>query len=261
MKSEKNNRTIRLAGTADRATLYQLWQNCFHDPEAFADYYFDYWFKENKVLMLEEQSELKAMLHLNPYKIAFNGLLLDSYYIVGVATAENYRHRKAMTQLLREAFVLAYDTGMPFVYLMPADEAIYRPFQFAYIYAQQVEKKIISPQKEQSFVEAASMDISFRSAAAEEDWQDAADMVNSYMERRYDLFTWRSAHYFERLQLENRADGGDLLMLYGGDERIGYLSYAREAAVEVREIYCKPEWRRQAADWLMTFLKMQKERF
>lgn len=256
MKSDKNKANIiRYAKACDRDALYKLWQDCFHDSDIFTDYYFDYYFRENRVLMLEEDGALKAMLHLNPYAFCMDGQKVDSYYIVGVATDKAYRHRGAMTRLLKKAFEVAYARQMPFVYLMPADEAIYRPFQFAYVYVQQVEEKRPHAGDMPEILHRQAGLITCRPAASEEDMEAIADMANDCLAAAYDLYTWRDSHYFDRLKKENQADGGDLLMLYAGDQWIGYMSYAREKNVEVREIYCQPKWRKLAAAWFMQYFE------
>lgn len=252
MKSDKNRDiTIRYAVERDRTALYRLWQSCFHDSDAFTDYYFDTYFRENRVLMLEEDGKLRAMLHLNPYTMAVGARLVDSYYIVGVATDENYRHRGAMTRLLKKVFADTYDARMPFVYLMPADEAIYRPFEFACIYAQRVEKK--RSETAGTLTIGAEGPVTGRPAASVSDWKNIAAMANGCLSENYDWYTWRDGHYFERLQKENQADGGDLLMLFAENTCIGYLSYAMEQKIEVREIFCESRWRQAAAEWFGAF--------
>ncbi|MGN0203650.1 MAG: enhanced intracellular survival protein Eis [Coprococcus sp.] len=268
MKSDKNNITIRYAQPSDREELYHLWQACFHDSDRFTDYYFDYYFRENRVLMLEDSARLQAMLHLNPYRLMTAGKPVDTFYIVGVATDEQYRHRGAMTRLLQTVFEDIRHDNVPFVYLMPADEAIYRPFQFAYIYDQQVERfdwtsesvgidgtmSEIKIKKHKKLVRAAGMDeedwIVCRPVTTIEERQALADRVNEYLSHHYDVYSTRDAHYYERLQMENQADGGDLMMLYSQEQWTGALSYARENAVEVREIICRPEQRRQVIQWM-----------
>lgn len=253
MKSDKNNISIRQGEPADRAALYRLWQACFHDSDAFTDYYFDYWFKENQVLLLEDARELKAMLHLNPYSLMAGGRRIESWYIVGVATDEAYRHRGAMRRLLITVFEKAYAGRLPFVYLMPADEAIYRPFEFAYIYGQQVEKKLPRPVLTNHAEGLMNSAISCHPALSASDLDMVAHMANDHLQRFYDLYTLRDSHYFDRLQQENLADGGELLMLYAEDRLIGYLSYAREQKIEIRELCCEREWRSEVTDWLTAY--------
>ena len=56
-----------------------------------------------------------------------NGIEKESYYIVAVATRKEYRGRRYMAGLLREALLDMYQAGVTFTYLMPAAEAIYLP--------------------------------------------------------------------------------------------------------------------------------------
>ena len=253
MKSDKNNMIIRYAQPSDKDKLYVLWKDCFHDSDAFMDYYFDYFFRNNRVLMLEQEDVLKSMIHLNPYQISVNRTLVDSYYIVGVATDANFRHRGAMTQLLQKVFGDCYKAQMPFVYLMPADEAIYRPLQFAFIYNQYVEQKYQNGHEyDENSRTLTKVRITAEPVSSAKEREALAVLSNQLLADSNDCFTWRDAFYFERLQMENIADGGNLLTLFADEKRIGYLSYACEDDVmEVREIYYLPEWREAVADWLM----------
>ena len=292
MKSDKNNRSylVRAGQPADREPLYRLWQECFHDSDAFTDFYFDIYCPWNRVLLLEHEGVIRAMLHLNPYKQWVRGQLVDSWYIVGVATDEDFRHRGAMTALLRQTFREAADREMPFVYLMPADEAIYRPFQFAYIYAQRVEKGHLQecsvidiPKVEKERVRpvtaidinetgkgdlqaanilddgagefyAIPLDVRQNPGALERD-------MNGQLQAAYDMYTYRDGDYYRRLQLENRADGGDLLLLYEEKERIGWVSYACEGRAELRELFCEPGREAQMRQWLSHYFRGMETEF
>lgn len=245
--------TIRYAQLSDQDQLYILWKDCFHDSDEFMTYYFDYFFKNNQVLMLEQGDSLKSMIHLNPYKIDIRGRVLDSYYIVGVATDADFRHRGAMTQLLKKVFEDCYAMHMPFVYLMPADQAIYTPFQFAYIYDQYVEQKNQNVPGHDEYTEPLPKGhITAEPVQSDQAREALAALSDELLAGSNDCFTWRDAFYFERLQMENIADGGNLLILFADGKQIGYLSYAcEEDVMEVREIYYLPEWREAVADWLM----------
>lgn len=252
MKSDKDKRVIRYAGDKDRQQLYALWKSCFHDTDAFMDYYFDYYLKSNRVLMLCDEHALKAMIHLNPYQLQINKKRVHSYYVVGVATDAAFRHQGAMTQLMKKVFEDCYMGGIPMIYLMPADEAIYTPFQFAYIYNQYVEKKHTHLRTKLSFFDTPLTDfIVATPVTSNEERAHIADWANTTLQKQYDCFTWRDAWYYERLQQENIVDGGNLLSLTVDQHWIGYLSYACEEKIEIREIGCLPEWQPIVADWLM----------
>ena len=51
--------------------------------------------------------------------------------------------------------------------------------------------------------------------------------------------------------MENQADGGDLLLLSANGKQIGYVSYACEEIMEIREIYCEPEWQSAVGQWVL----------
>ena len=55
-------------------------------------------------------------------------------YIVGVATAPEYRGRHLFAPLLETAFSVLRAQGQAFVLLMPISAGIYRPYQFDYCY-------------------------------------------------------------------------------------------------------------------------------
>lgn len=69
MKSDKSNLTVRYADGRDTDALYKLWKECFHDTDAFMAYYFDYYLRDNRILILAQENQLKSMIHLNPIYI------------------------------------------------------------------------------------------------------------------------------------------------------------------------------------------------
>ena len=75
--------------------IMELWDYCFekNDTPFFKWYFNEYCLKENMVLggFDEKSGNLMNMLHLNPYTINLRGRDLKLPYIVGVATAPEYR--------------------------------------------------------------------------------------------------------------------------------------------------------------------------
>lgn len=74
------------------------------------------------------------MLHLNPYAITLRGQTLRLPYIVGVATAPEYRGQHLTRPLLETAFTVLRAQGAAFALLMPINPAIYKPYGFDYCY-------------------------------------------------------------------------------------------------------------------------------
>ena len=81
-----------------------------------------------------EKQEILATLHLNPYEMMFCGEKVKTNYIVAVATRADCRHQGMMRSLLQASLQEMYRRKETFTWLMPAAEAIYRPFGFRFIY-------------------------------------------------------------------------------------------------------------------------------
>ena len=225
MRSDRNNNDIlRTAGEADRPRLMKLWQDCFADSDRFTGYYFDTYFKENKVWVCCRDGRIIAQLHENPYELQAGGRRLPGIYIVGVSTDADHRHSGAMTELLSEVFTEQLEDQQPFVYLMPADESIYLPFQFAYIYSQEAVRVLPAETVNGGGQDCRDFAFTAAPAASDSDLQACADISMAYLDGCCDIFTVRDVHYYRRLQLENQADGGDLLIFRDEDGIIAYVS-------------------------------------
>ena len=109
----------------DKLKTRPLYEEAFDDPKAFVDYYYEDRCLDNRILVSMEDDEIVSMLHLNPYKVNLCGSVVQSYYIVAVATKENRRHKGHMRRLFERAFEMLKAEHIPFVFLLPVDEAIY----------------------------------------------------------------------------------------------------------------------------------------
>lgn len=125
--------------TAEEKKLSRaLYEEVFsEDSESFVDYYYTEKTEDNQIYVIEEAGEIRAMLHLNPYKLLVNGSEKDANYIVAVATQQSYRKRGYMAALLKNALNEMYHNGETFTFLMPASENIYLPFDFRTVYEQE----------------------------------------------------------------------------------------------------------------------------
>ena len=134
-KSPEENVRLRWLEGEACLTARPLWEEVFsEDSAAFTEYYFTQKAVRNRGVVLEGEDGLRAMLYLTPEKLRVKGSTVDSAYIVGVATREQYRHRGYMSRLLRESMTALAREGMPFAFLMPASPDIYTPFGFVWIY-------------------------------------------------------------------------------------------------------------------------------
>ena len=99
-------------------------KKCFKDEKSFVDYYYQEKTKNNIIYIVREDDDIQAMLHLNPYTLMVNGIEKESYYIVAVATRKEYRGRRYMAGLLREALLDMYQAGCN-IYLSDAGSGGY----------------------------------------------------------------------------------------------------------------------------------------
>lgn len=221
--------------------LRPLWGEVFfEDSPAFTDYYF-----QNKAALntaffcrQKESGEIVSMVHLTPYEVTIQGKTVPSYYIVGVATKKDHRHRGLMAHLLKEAFAYGKEMGCPFLFLMPADPAIYEPFGFSYIYSRpEYEVPDIMDNKEvyiKSFplkeVQLSCLEENscLQEAASNEVLQAVSDFANTTLSSQYDYYLTRTPDYYRLLLKELKSQNG-FIYLYQMDGKIeGCLFYAKE---------------------------------
>ena len=130
---------IRYLDNQEKGRTKDLWREAFpEDSEDFLDYYDQEKMSINQVLVREENGVIQSMLHRNPYRLQVRDTFWNADYIVAVATRTDMRHRGYMRSLLIRMMTDMRERQMPFCFLMPAAEAIYTPFQFAFIYDQPV---------------------------------------------------------------------------------------------------------------------------
>ena len=204
----------------------RLWEEIFtEDTPEFLDYYYSVKANDNEIYVIEDNGEIVSMLHLNPYEMRVQDKIYHTNYIVAVATDERYRKRGLMRQLLNHAMQIMADRGEPFTFLMPADEAIYKPFGFEFIYEQKREK--VSGKK----CEDNTLEIM---EASLEHCQVIADFANELL-KTYDVVTWRDADYYKMILAEQVSENGGILVAKQDGKIQGVFCYAKEADFEIRE--------------------------
>jgi len=98
------------------------------DTEVFLDFYYKE--RPKRILAMEEDGQIIAMLHLNPFLLSFFGKEITASYIYAVATKKEKRRQGIMGELLRYAFQLLKEEGEVFCILIPVAESIYSPYGF-----------------------------------------------------------------------------------------------------------------------------------
>lgn len=222
------NDRIQYVGQAEKQEIRSLWQAAFQDPEPFADYYFQYVYGKNRVLAAKSGGRICSMLHLNPYLWCQTDSITGRersrfllHYIVGVATAREFRRKGYMARCLTKALQDMEADGEPFTYLMPARKEYYEPFQF------------VTLKEESAWLHTAD---GWKRTSGTEDIRKPLVMQNDLP---YRLFPVRDAEYMERLRTETAAEGGGLISW----STHGYAAYVQDRSgphgkVVIRQMFC-----------------------
>ncbi len=211
------NMKLRKLHMEEHIRTRKLWEEIFtEDTPEFLDYYYSVKTKENEIYVIEDGDEIVSMLHLNPYEMRIGNQIYQTHYIVAVATKESYRKRGLMRQMLNHAMQVMKDRGEPFTFLMPASEAIYKPFGFEYIYEQKQGKVKGRPCTDTNLV---------MECAGETDCKAIADFANQML-KEYDVVTWRDATYYKTLLSELASEEGGMLLVKRNGRIEGVVCYA-----------------------------------
>ena len=210
-----------------------LWQEIFtEDSEAFLDYYDRWKTEENQCYGIFEEDRLVSMLELNPYRLMVLGHEVESRYIIAVATRPEYRHQGLMKRLLKKSLEDMRTEGLPFLYLMPAAEAIYDPFGFRFIYEANAGTEISSvPDRITAKVQQDP----------ERSMSEILEFSDRVLPHISDCYTRRDASYYRMLLAELKSESGGLVQVRERDRIIGLVPFWGGKNPEIREILSLPE--------------------
>lgn len=223
------------SGKATKAVENQrarkLYEEIFdEDSPAFVDYYFRVKAAENEIFVVEnEKQEILATLHLNPYEMMFCGEKVKTNYIVAVATRADCRHQGMMRSLLQASLQEMYRRKETFTWLMPAAEAIYRPFGFRFIYEKNkmtvtadVLRRAETDEKWQIHSDQEVSGDIFCEEAKKEDLAELACFAEKQLSKLAEVYTVHDIAYFEQRMQEVGCEGGSLILIRKEKEICGY---------------------------------------
>lgn len=223
------------SGKATKAVENQrarkLYEEIFdEDSPAFVDYYFRVKAAENEIFVVEnEKQEILATLHLNPYEMMFCGEKVKTNYIVAVATRADCRHQGMMRSLLQASLQEMYRRKETFTWLMPAAEAIYRPFGFRFVYEKNkmtvtadVLRRAETDEKWQIHSDQEVSGDIFCEEAKKEDLAELACFAEKQLSKLAEVYTVHDIAYFEQRMQEVGCEGGSLILIRKEKEICGY---------------------------------------
>ena len=125
-----------------------LWLSTFSDTKEFVDFYFDRIFpKSLNYTIFSEENTLVATLQAIPFDIQTSGSKIKSAYLSGVATAEVYRGRGFMRNLLDKTHIDLMQKGYDCSFLIPAEEYlfdVYRKFGYQTMFWKDYNVEVVS---------------------------------------------------------------------------------------------------------------------
>ena len=184
-----------------------LWKSCFpEDTDRYLDYYYQEKTKDNRILVKREEGKIISMLHRNPYKVHMGDRLWDVDYIVAVATEESHRGKGYMREVLTKALRDMNLEGRPFTFLMPAAEAIYRPFDFRFIWKK---PELVLKQEAGESIEKIPV------SENDTDCGKAAEIMEKWLAEHSQVYTCRDEAYVRRIRQELSSEDGELYFLKG----------------------------------------------
>lgn len=221
----------KAAKAVENQRARKLYEEIFdEDSPAFVDYYFRVKAAENEIFVVEnEKQEILATLHLNPYKMMFCGEKVKTNYIVAVATRADCRHQGMMRSLLQASLQEMYRREETFTWLMPAAEAIYRPFGFRFIYEKNkmtVTADVLQrAETDENWQIHSDQEVSgdiFCEEAKKEDLAELAYFAEKQLSKLAEVYTVHDIAYFEQRMQEVGCEGGSLILIRKEKEICGY---------------------------------------
>lgn len=221
----------KAAKAVENQRARKLYEEIFdEDSPAFVDYYFRVKAAENEIFVVEnEKQEILATLHLNPYEMMFCGEKAKTNYIVAVATRADCRHQGMMRSLLQASLQEMYRREETFTWLMPAAEAIYRPFGFRFIYEKNkmtvtadVLRRAETDEKWQIHSDQEVSGDIFCEEAKKEDLAELACFAEKQLSKLAEVYTVHDIAYFEQRMQEVGCEGGSLILIRKEKEICGY---------------------------------------
>lgn len=241
---EQRTWQARFLSDGEKRACRELWEEIFtEDSGRFLDYYDRWKYTANECYGIYDGDKLVSMVQLNPYNMQVGGYgPIAVNYIIAVATRKEYRHRGMMAALLKESLGQMRKKRMPFVFLMPAAEAIYHPFGFRYFYESSVGTLKLCTAQEGN--QGSGQTLSVRLAGFA-DMKRLVDFSEAVQAELFDCYTKRDRCYYERLLEELKSENGGLLLLMRAGQIIASVPFWGDGPVEIREILCRPQDKEQ----------------
>lgn len=203
---------IETAGAEDMNEIRKLWKQSFDDQATYMDYYFSNVATRNQIFVAKKGTKIVSMVHLNPYTLAETTAGATAYkkggYIVGVATAPEFRRQGIMSMLMKHVLAYAAENAYDHIYLMPEKEVYYKGLGFVPV----VESGCYA------ITELKPEKNDYELGGLEDTTDEQLHVFSEKLTKNYDLFVPRTRAYMEDLRMECRSLFGDVYIVKDKDE-------------------------------------------
>ncbi len=117
---------FEIAGDFHKNKIRAMYEEIFHDPADFTEYYFaERFIPERVIISRADDRSLMSMLSRNGKSLAIGDKSFKADYIYAVAVDEAYRGQGISKAMVDKSVELSAEEGTAFTYLIPVDERIY----------------------------------------------------------------------------------------------------------------------------------------
>jgi len=221
-----------IAGPEKRQEIKKLWSYCFADSQEFIDYYFENrYVQENNVVVMDEDGKMEASLQLNPYNLIVEDIIKKVNYTVGVSVQPESRGMGYSSMLIKDTLNLQYKNNEDISLLMPIDTKIYTKYGYSNcFYRYEFSVNLIDIKAEKTHYRCRRLDLE---KFFEKDYQNFSPSLTAILEALSDfyhtqirplyVYIRRDERYFINKLQELSIDGGELFLIYDGDDMKGYM--------------------------------------
>lgn len=107
-----------------RKQMMQLWKDTFHDSDKYIELIFNRYFSLDWIEYYSIGDHIVSALMGIPYKFKYGKYYLNTIYLCGLATREEYRNQGIMNTLITKINKKAELDGFSFSFLIPASESL-----------------------------------------------------------------------------------------------------------------------------------------
>lgn len=230
---------IRYLKKEEKQNTRQMYEAIFtEDTEAFVDYYYQWKTRDNEIVVMEDERGYEVMMHFNPYSFKIHGVKNVIPYIIAVATRPDSRRQGKMQQVMKRALQDMQKSHCPFTFLLPANPDYY--YGQGFVFSSKNQKKARKSQQKVAEWNSISME-----SENTKQMQQAVELANAILAKKYDMYVQRDVAYYKRLLAEVASEQGAVLLIEEKGQIIGILAYGKEEQAEIKEFLLLEQYETQ----------------